>query len=85
MKEDIEEEEDEDLMGSVWLPVFVDSAGNASSSGGTKKEKSEAKNNNSEKKNGELQDPNVKEIDLAQISEKEVFVRKADLVNTTLS
>jgi hypothetical protein len=28
-----------------------------------------------------LSDPNVKEMDLAEISEKEVFVRKADLVN----
>lgn len=27
-----------------------------------------------------LSDPSIKEIDLAEISEKEVFVRKADLV-----
>ncbi len=27
-----------------------------------------------------LSDPTIKEIDLAEISEKEIFVRKADLV-----
>lgn len=27
-----------------------------------------------------LKDPNIREMDLAEISEKEVFVRKADLV-----
>ena len=30
-----------------------------------------------------LQDPTVKEMDLAAISEKEVFVRKANLVSYT--
>ncbi len=32
-----------------------------------------------------LNDPSIKEIDLSQISEKEVFVRKADLVISLLS
>ena len=50
-------EEEEDLTGSVWMPVLIDS----------KMEK--------EKKEELLTDPNVKEMDLAAISEKEVFVR----------
>ena len=57
------EEEEEDLTGSVWLPVLIES----------KMEKS--------LKESILSDPAIKEIDLAEISEKEVFVRKADLVN----
>ena len=61
MKEDIEDEE-EDLTGSVWLPVILE--------------------NKIEKGTNDkiLNDPSIKEIDLAEISEKEVFVRKADLV-----
>lgn len=55
-----EEEEEEDLRGSVWIPVIVDS----------KMDKSYI-----------LEDPNIKEMDLAAISEKEVFVRKANLVS----
>jgi hypothetical protein len=31
-----------------------------------------------------LNDPSVKEMDLAEISEKEVFVRKADIVSDLL-
>lgn len=50
-------EEEEDLTGSVWMPVLIDN-------------KMEA-----EKKEELLSDPNVKEMDLAAISEKEVFVR----------
>lgn len=53
------EDEDEDLNGSVWMPVLVD---------------------NKQEKDSIIQDPNVKEMDLAAISEKEVFVRKANLV-----
>lgn len=55
-----EYEEDEDLSGSVWMPVIVES----------KKQLEEITRN----------DPSVKEMDLAAISEKEVFVRKANLV-----
>lgn len=55
-----EEEEEEDLNGSVWMPVIVE--------------------NKEEKKQYET-DPSVKEIDLAAISEKEVFVRKANIVS----
>lgn len=62
MKEDIEDEE-EDLTGSVWLPVIIEKV---------------VINDKI------LSDPSIKEIDLAEISEKEVFVRKADLVRTTL-
>ena len=54
--------EDDDLMGSVWLPVVID-----------QKEL--------QKKEEILSDPNVKEMDLAKITEKEVYVRKADLVS----
>ncbi len=61
MKEDIEDEE-EDLTGSVWLPVILESK---TDKGANDKV---------------LSDPSIKEIDLAEISEKEVFVRKADLV-----
>ena len=50
-------EEEEDLTGSVWLPVLIDN----------KVDKV--------KKEELLSDPNVKEMDLAAISEKEVFVR----------
>jgi hypothetical protein len=56
------DEEDEDLMGSVWLPVLLES----------KMEKMA--------REAILSDPSIQEIDLAEISEKEVFVRKADLV-----
>ena len=35
-------------------------------------------------KDDPLDDPNVQEMDLAAISEKEVFVRKADLVSNIL-
>jgi hypothetical protein len=61
VKEDIEDEE-EDLTGSVWLPVIIE--------------------NKIEKGTNDkiMNDPSIKEIDLAEISEKEVFVRKADLV-----
>ena len=37
-----------------------------------------------EKKEEILSDPSVKEMDLAQITEKEVYVRKADLVSRFL-
>lgn len=54
--------EEEDLTGSVWMPVIIE-------------------NRNDLKTQKELiKDPNVKEMDLAAISEKEVFVRKADIV-----
>lgn len=56
------EEEEEDLMGSVWLPVLLES----------KMEKAARETI--------LSDPSIQEIDLAEISEKEVFVRKANLV-----
>ena len=52
------DEEEEDLTGSVWMPVVVE--------------------NKSEREL--LKDPNVREMNLAAISEKEVFVRKANLV-----
>lgn len=52
------EDEEEDLNGSVWMPVTD--------------------------KNQYKDDPNVKEMDLAAISEKEVFVRKANLVSHNL-
>ena len=55
-------DEEEDLNGSVWLPVIIDN----------KMEK--------QKKEELLKDPCVKEMDLAEISEKEIFVRKANLV-----
>lgn len=54
-------EEEEDLTGSVWLPVLIDN----------KMEKM--------KKEELLSDPNVREMDLAAISEKEVFVRQANI------
>lgn len=56
-------DEEEDLNGSVWLPVIIDN----------KMEK--------QKKEELLKDPCVKEMDLAEISEKEIFVRKANLVS----
>jgi hypothetical protein len=56
-----DQEEEEDLTGSVWLPVLIDS----------KMDKG--------KKEEMLKDPNVKEMDLAAISEKEVFVRQANI------
>jgi hypothetical protein len=37
------------------------------------------------KKEEILKDPSVKEMDLAQISEKEVFVRQANLVSIYIS
>lgn len=37
-----------------------------------------------EKKEEILSDPSVKEMDLAQITEKEVYVRKANLVRSIL-
>jgi len=58
-KKDVENEEEEDLSGSVWLPVLI--------------EKEE------ERKEEIAGDPSIREMDLAQISEKEVYVRKADL------
>lgn len=58
-----EYEEEEDLEGSVWLPVIID------------------KKVDKVKKKEMLSDPSVKEMDLAQISEKEVFVRLANLVS----
>lgn len=58
-----EDDPEEDLNGSVWLPVIIDN----------KSDKS--------KKEEILQDPSVKEMDLAEISEKEVFVRKANLAD----
>lgn len=58
---EVDSEDEEDLTGSIWLPVIND------------KDKEEDEEN---------YDQNVKEMDLAEISEKEVFVRKADLVRT---
>ena len=55
--------EEEDLGGSIWLPVIID----------PKTEK--------EKKEEVISDPSIQEMDLAQISEKEVYVRKANLVS----
>ena len=52
-----EEDEEEDLTKSVWVPVIQDL-------------RSIDKN-----------DPDIQEMDLAAISEKEVFVRKANLVS----
>lgn len=40
---------------------------------------------NKEDKKSIENDPNIKEIDLAAISEKEVFVRKANIVTKFLS
>lgn len=62
LEEEMDEEE-EDLMGSVWVPVLME----------TKMEKLA--------KEKILSDPSIKEIDLAEITEKEVFVRKANLVS----
>jgi vacuolar protein-sorting-associated protein 4 len=56
-----DEGEEEDLTGSVWMPILVD----------PKDEKNKAV----------FDDPNVRPMDLAAISEKEVFVRKANLVS----
>ena len=65
MEEDLvdEDEEEEDLMGSVWLPVILEN----------KMEKA--------LKEKILNDPAIKEIDLAQIRQKDIFVRKADMVS----
>ena len=57
-----EGEEEEDLTGSVWMPLLIDPK--------------DEKNNKIL-----LEDPNVKAMDLAAISEKEVFVRKANMVS----
>jgi hypothetical protein len=40
----------------------------------------DSKNNDKAYRLDILSDPNIREMDLAEISEKEVFVRKADLV-----
>ena len=53
------DEEDEDLYGSVWMPVIAE---------------------NQQDKETFAKDSTIKEMDLAAISEKEVFVRKANLV-----
>ena len=39
------------------------------------------KNNDKNYKEDILKDPDVREMDLAEISDKEVFVRKADMVS----
>ncbi|CDW90465.1 aaa family protein [Stylonychia lemnae] len=53
------DDEEEDLTGSIWMPVIVDSK--------------------TDKQALLKDDPSIKEMDLAAISEKEVFVRKAFL------
>jgi hypothetical protein len=55
------DEEEEDLTGSVWMPVIIDSK--------------------TDKETLIRDDPSIREMDLAAISEKEVFVRKASIVS----
>jgi hypothetical protein len=60
----LDNEEEEDLNSSIWMPIIMDN-----------KYGDRAYN-----KDEILGDPDIKEMDLAEISEKEVFVRKADMV-----
>ena len=62
------DEEDEDLDGSIWMPIIIDN-----------------KNVDKAYRTDILKDPDVMEMDLAKISDKEVFVRKADLVKNNFT